>query len=578
MALHRLSPVEMGKLNPLVPEMLRWIKVHDEEAGDCFLGSALFVDDDEVHTVLTNLLQSYQEKPTMSPEELAAIMDTQESPVWARSVHTLFSSSEPRIIPDNMCALMDKAISRAGGEACSGKNLSDALWPLLSSLNASQLEALQELCTAIKDTSMDPEGTAIALARSVLTDNGCTDEAATGAKNIMRALVLNAEQVFRSPTKAHPPNPPPKVSSSNAQSGEEKELRQALTQFFAWRDPSSVDLVDKLFDNYHFHDLAQGLFIKYGTLPPEFAEKITELTKAGSNDFKWFDQAKVPKTKRFSLLPAISRLASSKPRGKSYTQVDRVIDEIIKTETTYNNKLGALQTVYLSELRAISSGKRGKGATRALGLNANDVERIATKLENILEASTRLLDQLNVVGIVAAPTKTSIGRAGLVAQIFIDQSEVLLTLYGPYVSSHMAVIRLLKEAVALVQKTNNSSSRKLINKKSFDVLWYELSDNDPVLKGHTLESVLIKPVQRVPQYKLLLESLIKKLPNGHPSAELLQEAKVGVMDAARRINEAVKQHMKLESFFGSDVQLSPNNSIVRRDASGNFEAIVNSYV
>jgi len=44
---------------------------------------------------------------------------------------------------------------------------------------------------------------------------------------------------------------------------------------------------------------------------------------------------------------------------------------------------------------------------------------------------------------------------------------------------------------------------------SFVKLWDVVSQASPRLKGQTIQSLLILPIQRVPRYKLLLSELIK---------------------------------------------------------------------
>jgi len=58
--------------------------------------------------------------------------------------------------------------------------------------------------------------------------------------------------------------------------------------------------------------------------------------------------------------------------------------------------------------------------------------------------------------------------------------------------------------------------------------------------GLSVESFLIEPVQRVPRYRLLLESLLKSTPEDHAEHESISEALALVMEIAQANNDAIK--------------------------------------
>jgi guanine nucleotide exchange factor for Rho/Rac/Cdc42-like GTPase family protein len=56
-------------------------------------------------------------------------------------------------------------------------------------------------------------------------------------------------------------------------------------------------------------------------------------------------------------------------------------------------------------------------------------------------------------------------------------------------------------------------------------------------KGLDLGSFLIKPVQRILKYPLLLRELVKNTPDDHPDRLRLDEALAAMSDVAQSINE-----------------------------------------
>eukprot|EP01080_Neovahlkampfia_damariscottae_P005848 gene5848-9671_t len=60
-------------------------------------------------------------------------------------------------------------------------------------------------------------------------------------------------------------------------------------------------------------------------------------------------------------------------------------------------------------------------------------------------------------------------------------------------------------------------------------------------EGEDLGSLLIKPIQRVPRYKLLLDDLLRTTPRGHFDYALLQKSIVLIGDVASHLNEQKRQ-------------------------------------
>jgi hypothetical protein len=442
---------------------------------------------------------------------------------------------------------------------------------------------------------VDPEATALGLAGSVLLPDGAPAAERAQAKAVLVALVIHAEAVFASATaaKAGKQEARPKAGSTSSVGGTDSARRDALREFFEWRDKGQVELASQLFQNFEFCDIAKGVMAKYGVLPELFVSELAEMVAQGNSaGLEWFDKAKAtPKSKRLSLLPFINRKPAPKAAAYKPTAVDFIIDEVVATEVTYHDTMQDLCELYVDEIRDIADGKHGEEARKHLGLDPADVETVfGQRLHNVLDLSSALLGKLDLVALVTSPPRSKVGRPGLMASIFSDFAPQL-RVYAPYISTHMSAIKTLKRGVAKVERAEKLSASGSVSKllgagaknekPNFVNLWYKKSAESKYLKGHTLESILILPVQRVPRYKLLLETLEKEVPKidkEHMAIPIIQVAKEDVMVAAKQINTAVKQHMKLESIFGKDEMINPNNAIVRTDAEGIYQGIMNSYV
>ncbi|KAJ5077570.1 pote ankyrin domain [Anaeramoeba ignava] len=67
-------------------------------------------------------------------------------------------------------------------------------------------------------------------------------------------------------------------------------------------------------------------------------------------------------------------------------------------------------------------------------------------------------------------------------------------------------------------------------------------EEDPRFRRLEIQSILIKPVQRIPQYSLLLEKVLKETPNSHPDRHFLQIAIFSLRKFAIEINESKRSH------------------------------------
>jgi hypothetical protein len=595
----RVTPAQLGSLVPALQAMLEFVGDRDREAGDLFLGAALDVDVDEVHGTLSTLHRSVvpaDKAGELSQDKLFEMLELHGPTVWARCALVVFSQAQPPVVGSAKTKELAAALSGAGSD--SGKAVVSATAPALATMSLHARQALGELCLCIRRSSVDPEATALGLAGSVLLPDGAPAAERAQAKTVLTALVSHAEALFSSAERkqegAAGGGPArPKAGSTSSVGGADSARRDALREFFEWRDKGQVELASQLFQNFEFCDIAKGVMTKYGVLPELFVSELAEMVAQGNSvGLEWFDKGKAtPKSKRISLLPLINRKPAPKAATYKPTAVDFIIDEVVATEVTYHDTMQDLCDLYVDEIRDIADGKHGEEARKQLGLDSAEVETVfGQRLHNVLDLSSALLGKLDLVALVSTPPRSKVGRPGLMASIFSDFAPQL-RVYAPYISTHMSAIKTLKRGLAKVERleklsASGSVSKLLgagakIEKPNFVNLWYKKSAESKYLKGHTLESILILPVQRVPRYKLLLETLEKEVPKidkEHMAIPIIEVAKEDVMVAAKQINTAVKQHMKLESIFGKEEMINPNNAIVRTDAEGIYQGIMNSYV
>lgn len=191
----------------------------------------------------------------------------------------------------------------------------------------------------------------------------------------------------------------------------------------------------------------------------------------------------------------------------------KVINEIFATEKTYQDHLHAVTSLFLAPLQV------------ACILPQTALNTIFSNIEAIQAVNRELLSHMETLGV---------GDAFLAMAPFIK-------LYGSYANN-------FAKAQAELQEWEKKSTEFSTFKKA-----QEMREE---CKGLNLGSLLITPVQRVPRYKLLLESLLNKTPREHPDFEKLQAATVEINKVAHHINENIRQRENFQKMLSIQKSLT----------------------
>ncbi|CAO2626210.1 Pleckstrin homology domain-containing family G member 2 [Lemmus lemmus] len=197
---------------------------------------------------------------------------------------------------------------------------------------------------------------------------------------------------------------------------------------------------------------------------------------------------------RLHLLP-VGIQDSAKP-----SRLERVAKEIVETERAYVRDLRSIVEDYLGPLMD----------GRALGLSMEQVGTLFANIEDIYEFSSELLEDLE-----------SSNSAGGIAECFVQRSEDF-DIYTLYCMNYPSSLALLRELSLSPPAT----------------LW--LQERQAQLHHSLpLQSFLLKPVQRILKYHLLLQELGKHWAEGPDTGgrEMVEEAIVSMTAVAWYIND-----------------------------------------
>ncbi|XP_053328612.1 pleckstrin homology domain-containing family G member 2 [Spea bombifrons] len=191
-------------------------------------------------------------------------------------------------------------------------------------------------------------------------------------------------------------------------------------------------------------------------------------------------------------------LRKAKDPKTKLSHMDRVILEILETEQTYVRDLKSIVEDYLGCI--IDCGH--------LPLKPEHVSTLFCNIEDIYEFNSELLEDLE-----------NCDSAPAIAECFVVRSEEfdIYTLYCMNYPSSVSVLRECMKCEELVQFFRERQT----------VLAHSLP----------LETYLLKPVQRIMKYHLLLQELAKHFDKNAPGYEVVEEAIITMTAVAWYIND-----------------------------------------
>ncbi|XP_073870774.1 rho guanine nucleotide exchange factor 17 isoform X6 [Macaca fascicularis] len=218
--------------------------------------------------------------------------------------------------------------------------------------------------------------------------------------------------------------------------------------------------------------------------------------------------------------------ASGEPTGGSSTDAEdpgeaqdmrkHVAMTLLDTEQSYVESLRTLMQGYMQPLKQPENSVLCDPAL---------VDEIFDQIPELLEHHEQFLEQVrHCVHTWHAQQKVG----ALLVQSF--SKDVLVNIYSAYIDNFLNAkdaVRVAKEARPAFLKFLEQSMRENKEKQA-------------------LSDLMIKPVQRIPRYELLVKDLLKHTPEDHPDHPLLLEAQRNIKQVAERINKGVRSAEEAE--------------------------------
>lgn len=201
------------------------------------------------------------------------------------------------------------------------------------------------------------------------------------------------------------------------------------------------------------------------------------------------------------------------PISQEQQQRSKVIDELIFTERDFHHQMQLTVSRVLPALQGVA-----ELSPDVLFGNIEEVVLLSGSFLAALEACCR--------------------GDEAVGSVFVSFAPRLREVYAVYCRNHDA-------AVALIEKCQDSANLSEQIRSCLDLIRGETQAWD-------LQSLLIKPVQRVLKYPLLLERLVASTSDGHTDHKATLNARDAVAAMARHINEIKRRKDIVEKYTARD--------------------------
>ncbi|KAL8928257.1 MAG: hypothetical protein Q9208_001967 [Pyrenodesmia sp. 3 TL-2023] len=354
------------------------------------------------------------------------------------------------------------------------------------------------------------------------------------------------------PLPNHMPPPPPAPSTEHI-------IKQG-------RSPSSPSLYSK-HGTVNAHDLPADLPTNFSTDSSQMPDSDTRASSVQPS----INSSTSPAQPGGDNAPQLSEAEL-----KRLTRRRNIIQELVDTEHSFGQDMKVVEDIY-------------RGTANVIIISAEDVKTLFSNSDQIVAFSTSFLDALKQaaksVYILPKSKRWRSNRASNATsysgatddQSFIsgpdanDEDKDRQTFIGDVFGMHMAE---MEKVYADYLKNHDAANQKLaaLQKNEKVQIWLKecRAYAHDLTKAWDLDSLLVKPVQRILKYPLLLDQLLEATPENHPDYLKLDIASREMKGISMRINEMKKRADLMEQMTNnrkrkeSDVRVGLSKAFGRR--------------
>ncbi|XP_061176343.1 intersectin-1-like isoform X2 [Saccostrea echinata] len=219
----------------------------------------------------------------------------------------------------------------------------------------------------------------------------------------------------------------------------------------------------------------------------------------------------------------VGPLISSPPQENTWSSDPSVLAQTSSVESKRQNYIHELintEETYMSDMSIVLDAFYKPMATAGV-MTPEELDTVFVNWKELILCNTKLLKSVRV-------RKKMCGK-GQVIQIIGD----VLCENIPHMTPYIRFCSCQLNAAALIQRyTENSQEFREIQKKCVQ---------DPKTKGMPLSSFLLKPMQRITKYPLMIQKILQYTPENHPDRQNLEDALAKAEELCNQVNEGVRE-------------------------------------
>ena len=273
---------------------------------------------------------------------------------------------------------------------------------------------------------------------------------------------------------------------------------------------------------------------------------------------------------------ATSKNSSPSPDQKRLIKRRHIIKELVDTEHTFGQDMKVVDDIY-------------RGTSNVIIISADDVKTLFSNSEQIVSFSTGFLDALkqasksvyvlskskrwrsNRISNTASHNSTTDDQSSINGSDLTDEEKDRQTFIGEAFGHHMLQ---MERVYSDYLKNHDAANQKLqiLQKNPKVQIWLKECQAYAcdLTAAWDLDSLLVKPVQRLLKYPLLLDSLVEVTPENHPDFTALDIAAREMKGISMRINDMKRRADIMEQVTQprkrkeSDVRIGLSKAFGRR--------------
>ena len=273
---------------------------------------------------------------------------------------------------------------------------------------------------------------------------------------------------------------------------------------------------------------------------------------------------------------ATSKNSSPSPDQKRLIKRRHIIKELVDTEHTFGQDMKVVDDIY-------------RGTSNVIIISADDVKTLFSNSEQIVSFSTGFLDALkqasksvyvlskskrwrsNRISNTASYNSTTDDQSSINGSDLTDDEKDRQTFIGEAFGHHMLQ---MERVYSDYLKNHDAANQKLqvLQKNPKVQIWLKECQAYAcdLTAAWDLDSLLVKPVQRLLKYPLLLDSLVEVTPENHPDFTALDIAAREMKGISMRINDMKRRADIMEQVTQprkrkeSDVRIGLSKAFGRR--------------